>query len=147
MDALDILTLKSFILTLHQLPTISPELQTALQALPSDPKAMLAGIEDIIDQEPLATTYVKYQGLLQAREGVRSKGDRPTISSNPSPNTEQDNIAIAYNEPAQEFETIIEAIENQTLAGMKAIVEKIIQNLHQIPRDTIQPLLESPTHV
>lgn len=147
MDSIHITNLRVFLLALYQFPTIPPELQSALQNLPSDLTEMMLAIYKLVEQEPLATKYKECGKLLEARVGVRSKGDRPTTSSDPSPNTEQDNISVPYDEPAQDFETIIEAIENQTLAGMKAIVEKIIQNLHQIPRDTIQPLLESPTHV
>ena len=137
MDSIHITNLRVFLLALYQFPTIPPELQSALQNLPSDLTEMMLAIYKLVEQEPLATKYKECGKLLEARVGVRSKGDQPTTSSDPSPN----------DEPAQDFETIIEAIENQTLAGMKAIVEKIIQNLHQIPRDTIQPLLESPTHV
>ncbi len=114
LDALDVLTLKSFILTLSQLPTISPELQTALQALPSDPKAMLAGIEDIIDQEPLATTYLKYQGLLQSREGRRNKSDSMFL-----PDDE---------EPRDEIENTLVAIENQSNEDILEKLPRIIQS-------------------
>ena len=114
MDALDILTLKSFILTLSQLPTISLELQTALRNLPSEPKSMLAGIEDIIDQEPLATTYLKYQGLLQSREGKRNKSDSMFL-----PDDE---------EPRDEIENTLVAIESQSPETILAELPKIIQS-------------------
>ena len=114
LDALDVLTLKSFILTLSQLPTISPELQTALQALPLDPKAMLAGIEDIIDQEPLATTYLKYQGLLQSREGKRNKSESMFLPGD--------------DEPRDEIENTLVAIESQSPETILAELPKIIQS-------------------
>lgn len=106
MDALDTLTLKAFILTLHQLPTISPELQTALKSLPLDPKEMLAGIEDLIDEEPLAKTYIKYQALLQSREGVRSKSDQMFLPDDDEPTDELGNTLVAIE--TQTSETLLE---------------------------------------
>ncbi|NJL91922.1 MAG: hypothetical protein HC916_20675 [Coleofasciculaceae cyanobacterium SM2_1_6] len=138
MKPVHVLTLRSFILALHELPAVPQALQTSLQSLPANEEAMLENIYKLIEQEPLAAYYKKLRGLLKAREGVRSKGDRPNISSDPSPNTEQDNIAVAYDEPTAKFETILEAIENQTLAGLKAIVERITYNPQQDPRQAIE---------
>lgn len=120
MDHLDILTLKSFILTLSQLPAISPELQTALQALPSNPKEMLAGIEDIIDQEPLATTYLKYQGLLQAREGKRNKSDSMFLPDDDEPSDEIPNFVLVPK--------FVAAIETQTPEDIFKKLPEIIQS-------------------
>jgi len=110
MNDVDTLTLRAFIFTLYQLPTISPELQTALQKLLSAPQGMLSGLKDIIDQEPLATTYMKNYALLQSREGKRSKGLKPKLTDD----TEDSNA-------------LVEAIETQTGDAMKKVVEEICQ--------------------
>ncbi len=114
MDALDILTLKSFILTLRQLPTITPELQIALQAIPSDPQKMLEAIEDLTTQAPLAQTYLESQALFQARAGVRSKSDSMSLPGD--------------DEPMDEIENTLVAIESQSDEDILKKLPEIIQS-------------------
>jgi len=96
MNDLDILALRAFIFTLHQLPAISPELQTALQNLPSDIQGIIAGVEDLTDQEPLATTYIQNYALLQSREGHRSKSkDEMSLPDDEEPTDELGNTLFA----------------------------------------------------
>ncbi len=133
MNAARALTLRSFLLALRELSTISPEIQTALQNLPSDPAEMMPEIYKLIKLEPLATQYQACRDLLQSREGVRSKGDRPNLRDETT--TENDNISSPE-----------DALENQGVTSLLNMVEEIKQNFQVSPKTIIDNCMGLPTY-
>jgi hypothetical protein len=131
MNAANILTLRSFLLALHQLPAIPPELQAALQNLPADPAEMMPEVYKLIKQEPLATQYQDCRDELQAREGQRKAGDRPIVSSNIESTNEHSNESV---DP-------IDLFESQTEDSLTTMMQEIINSPCQDIKSTIDPFL------
>ena len=133
MNAANTLTLRSFLLALYQLPTIPPELQTALQNLPADAAEMMPEIYKLIKLEPLATQYQDCRDELQAREGQRKAGDRPNLRDETT--NENDNISSPE-----------DALENQGATSLLNMVEEIKQNFQISPKTIIDNCMGLPTY-
>ena len=137
MNAAQTLTLRSFLLALYQLPTISPELQTALQNLPADAAEMMPEIYKLIKLEPLATQYHDCRDELQAREGQRKAGDRPIIPTNTESTEEHGNEAV---DP-------IDMFESQTESSLTKMMQEITQSPCRNIKSMIYPHLHITPHV
>ena len=136
LEDLDILTLRAFVLALYQLPSLPPELQTALQNLPLEVEAMLKEIYKLTKQEPLAQKYRECRLVFQPKEGKRTKSDQPTTNNQPT------NEITNVSEDIAEIETL----RNQGGTFFLQMVEDIRQNPEIAPKTIIDSCLGLPSH-